>query len=213
MQINVISQSGKAKSEDFNFDFVSAAGNELTVAKYVRAYLSNQRQANAKVKDRSEVSGGGRKPWRQKGTGRARQGSIRSPQWTKGGVVFGPTGNENHKLKINKKESFKAFAAVVKSKVEESKLSVLEISKLASTKEAAEVLSIAKLDKTVLLLSDNDDVKRYFANLPQVKVSNTADVSAYDLLKNDAVVFERDSYKTYFAKKEEFYNKYFRKNV
>ena len=118
MAIKVVDNKGKAKSKDYDFvsEIKKSDVNESLVSQYVYVYLSNQRKADAKSKDRSEVRGGGKKPWRQKGTGRARVGSNRSPIWRGGGVTFGPTGEQNYKKDFNKKAKTKVFAHVLNQK-------------------------------------------------------------------------------------------------
>lgn len=177
-----------------------AKNTEKLVAKVVRSIQANERMAGAKTKKRGEVSGGGKKPWRQKGTGRARVGSNRSPIWRGGGVVFGPTGVENYKLNVNKKEKEIAKKAVLESK--KSDIVSLGTPVLKKTKEAAEFLKKNDLSGKVLILvkesgtKESDalkTLKRVFANIPEVKVLKEGNESVIDLLsaKKIAVLGEK----------------------
>lgn len=170
---------------------------EMVVAKVVRTVLSNSRHATAKTKKRGEVSGGGKKPWKQKGTGRARVGSSRSPIWRGGGIVFGPTGVQNFDLKANKKE--RAIAKEAAFKAKKSVTKEFAMPKLAKTKEAAEFLKKNNLTGTILVLIDQKpetgkpqtegvtSLKRAFANIPNVSVKYVCEANAYEVLKSDAV--------------------------
>ena len=155
--------------------------NEHLVHQAVVAQLANKRQGTQKAKTRSEVRGGGRKPWRQKGTGHARQGSIRAPQWTGGGVVFAPTPRD-YSVKMNKKET---------SKVNESKFIVLDELKLAEikTKQIKAVLDNLKVEKALIVTKEKDDVVVKSANnLPKVATTALNNINVYDILKYDTVV-------------------------
>ena len=152
--------------------------------------LANKRQGTQKAKTRSEVSGGGRKPWRQKGTGHARQGSIRAPQWTGGGVVFAPTPRD-YSFKLNKKEKRAALKSVLTSKVQENKFIVLDELKMdeIKTKKFAAVLGNLNVDKALVVLNDNDaNVILSARNIPDVKTALTNTINVYDILKYNTVV-------------------------
>ena len=152
--------------------------------------LANKRQGTQKAKTRSEVRGGGRKPWRQKGTGHARQGSIRAPQWTGGGVVFAPTPRD-YSVKMNKKEKQLAMKSVLTSKVNESKFIVLDELKLAEikTKQIKAVLDNLKVEKALIVTKEKDDVVVKSANnLPKVATTALNNINVYDILKYDTVV-------------------------
>ena len=152
--------------------------------------LANNRQGTQKAKTRSEVRGGGRKPWRQKGTGHARQGSIRAPQWTGGGVVFAPTPRD-YSVKMNKKEKQLAMKSVLTSKVNESKFIVLDELKLAEikTKQIKAVLDNLKVEKALIVTKEKDDVVVKSANnLPKVATTALNNINVYDILKYDTVV-------------------------
>ena len=164
--------------------------NEHLVHLAVVRQLANKRQGTQKAKTRSEVSGGGRKPWRQKGTGHARQGSIRAPQWTGGGVVFAPTPRD-YSVKMNKKEKQLAMKSVLTSKVNESKFIVLDELKLAEikTKQIKAVLDNLKVEKALIVTKEKDDVVVKSANnLPKVATTALNNINVYDILKYDTVV-------------------------
>ena len=164
--------------------------NEHLVHLAVVSQLANKRQGTQKAKTRSEVSGGGRKPWKQKGTGHARQGSTRSPQWTGGGVVFAPTPRD-YSVKMNKKEKQLAMKSVLTSKVNESKFIVLDELKLAEikTKQIKAVLDNLKVEKALIVTKEKDDVVVKSANnLPKVATTALNNINVYDILKYDTVV-------------------------
>ena len=164
--------------------------NEHLVHMAVVQQLANNRQGTQKAKTRSEVSGGGRKPWRQKGTGHARQGSTRSPQWTGGGVVFAPVPRD-YSFKINKKEKRAALKSVLTSKVADGKFVVVDDLKLdeIKTKKFVEVLNNLKVEKALVVLNDMDtNVIASAANLPTVKTAQTNELNVFDALKYDTVV-------------------------
>lgn len=189
------SEVGKMKLNDAIF---GVEINEHLVHQAVVAQLANNRQGTQKAKTRSEVRGGGRKPWRQKGTGHARQGSIRSPQWTGGGVVFAPTPRDYSK-KMNKKEKRIALKSVLTSRVEEGKFIVLDELKFDApkTKEFAQVLKNLEADKALVVLNDNDtNVVKSAANIPTVKTASTQTINVYDILKYDTVIVTQDAVKT-----------------
>ena len=189
------SEVGKMKLNDAIF---GVEINEHLVHQAVVAQLANNRQGTQKAKTRSEVRGGGRKPWRQKGTGHARQGSIRAPQWTGGGVVFAPTPRDYSK-KMNKKEKRIALKSALTSRVEEGKFIVLDELKFDApkTKEFAQVLKNLEADKALVVLNDNDtNVVKSAANIPTVKTASTQTINVYDILKYDKVIVTQDAVKT-----------------
>lgn len=164
--------------------------NEHLLHMAVVSQLANKRQGTQKAKTRSEVRGGGRKPWRQKGTGHARQGSTRAPQWTGGGVVFAPTPRD-YSVKMNKKEKQLAMKSVLTSKVNESKFIVLDELKLAEikTKQIKAVLDNLKVEKALIVTKEKDDVVVKSANnLPKVATTALNNINVYDILKYDTVV-------------------------
>ena len=172
--------------------------NELAMKKMVRLQLDASRQGTAKAKTRSEVSGGGRKPWKQKGTGRARQGSIRAAQWRKGGIVFGPTPRD-YSFKINRKERVLALKSALVSKLNEKRLMVVENLKLndLKTKTGVELLNNLKLDGKVLFVASEDAENLYMAtrNLNNVLVLFPDEINVYDILNSDYIVFDEASIK------------------
>ena len=172
--------------------------NDLAMKKMVRLQLDASRQGTAKAKTRSEVSGGGRKPWKQKGTGRARQGSIRAAQWRKGGIVFGPTPRD-YSFKINRKERVLALKSALVSKLNEKRLMVVENLKLndLKTKTGVELLNNLKLDGKVLFVASEDAENLYMAtrNLNNVLVLFPDEINVYDILNADYIVFDEASIK------------------
>ena len=164
--------------------------NEHLVNMAVVNQLANNRQGTQSAKTRSEVSGGGRKPWRQKGTGHARQGSTRSPQWTGGGVVFAPKPRD-YSFKMNKKEKRIALLSALSSKVADNKIVVLDAFNLdeVKTKKFAEVMSNLKVDKALVVIEgENKNVVLSGRNIPTVKVSATNEINTYDVLKYETLV-------------------------
>ena len=164
--------------------------NEHLVHMAVLQQLANKRQGTQKAKTRSEVRGGGRKPWRQKGTGHARQGSTRSPQWTGGGVVFAPTPRD-YSFKLNKKEKRAALKSALTSRVVENKFVVVDELKLdeIKTKKFVEVLKNLNVEKALVILNDMDEkVIAAAANIPTVKTTQTNELNVFDVLKYDTVV-------------------------
>ena len=172
--------------------------NEHLVHMAVVQQLANNRQGTQKAKTRSEVSGGGRKPWRQKGTGHARQGSTRAPQWTHGGVVFAPLPRD-YSFKLNKKEKRAALKSALTSRVNESKFIVVDELKLDSikTKNFVQVLNNLKVEKALVVLNDMDtNVIKSASNVPTVKTAQTNELNVFDVLKYDTVVVTKDAVKT-----------------
>ena len=164
--------------------------NEHLVHLAVVQQLANNRQGTQKAKTRSEVSGGGRKPWRQKGTGHARQGSTRAPQWTGGGVVFAPVPRD-YTFKMNKKEKRAALKSALTSRVQENKLVVLDELKFdgIKTKNMKAVLDNLKVSKALVVIDSNDqNVVLSARNLPDVKTALTNTINVFDILKYNTVV-------------------------
>ena len=159
--------------------------NEHLVHMAVVNQLANNRQGTQKAKTRSEVSGGGRKPWRQKGTGHARQGSTRAPQWTGGGVVFAPVPRD-YSFKMNKKEKRAALKSALTSRVEENKFIVVDELK---TKKFQAVLNNLNVNKALVVLEDgNKNVEISAKNIPDVKTAHTNTINVYDILKYNTVI-------------------------
>lgn len=164
--------------------------NEHLVHMAVVNQLANNRQGTQSAKTRSEVSGGGRKPWRQKGTGHARQGSTRAPQWTGGGIVFAPKPRD-YSFKMNKKEKRIALLSALSSKVAESKIVVLDEFKLdeIKTKKFVEVMNNLKVENALVVLEgENENVVLSGRNIPSVKVTATNEINTYDVLKYTTLV-------------------------
>ena len=177
--------------------------NEHLVHMAVVQQLANNRQGTQKAKTRSEVSGGGRKPWRQKGTGHARQGSTRAPQWTGGGVVFAPVPRD-YSFKLNKKEKRAALKSALTSRVQNNKLIVVDELKFdeIKTKKFQAVLDNLKVSKALVVLADNDEkVVMSARNIPAVKTALTSTINVYDILKGDTLILTKDA----VAKIEEVY--------
>ena len=169
--------------------------NEHLVHMAVVNQLANNRQGTQKAKTRSEVSGGGRKPWRQKGTGHARQGSTRAPQWTGGGVVFAPTPRD-YSVKMNKKERRLALKSALTSRVQENKLIVLDELKLdeVKTKAMQNVLNNLNVSKAMVVLADNDaNVVLSARNIPGVITALPNTINVYDVLKYNTVILTKAS--------------------
>ena len=169
--------------------------NEHLVHLAVVSQLANGRQGTQSAKTRSEVSGGGRKPWRQKGTGHARQGSTRSPQWTGGGVVFAPKPRD-YSMKMNKREKQIAMKSALTSKVQDSKLIVVDEFKLdeIKTSKFVQILDNLKAPKALVVTKYKDDnVVLSARNIPTVKTTMTNAINVYDILKYDSLVLTKDA--------------------
>ena len=169
--------------------------NEHLVHMAVLQQLANNRQGTQKAKTRSEVSGGGRKPWRQKGTGHARQGSTRSPQWTHGGVVFAPVPRD-YSFKMNKKEKRAALKSVLTSKVQENKFIVLDELKLAEvkTKEMKKVLDNLKVNNALVIIGDDsENVALSARNIAGVQTASVNTINVFDMLKYNTIIATKTS--------------------
>ena len=192
--VAVYNMQGKEVDKiELNDSIFGVEVNEHLVHMAVVAQLANKRQGTQKAKNRSEVSGGGRKPWRQKGTGHARQGSIRAPQWKGGGVVFAPAPRD-YSIRLNKKEKRAALKSDLTSRVEDQKLVVLDELKLdeVKTKNFIAVLKALNLDKALFVLDDNDkNVILSARNIPDVKTAQVNELNVYDVLKYNTVVLTK----------------------
>ena len=183
---------------ELNDAIFGAKVNEHLVHLAVVSQLANKRQGTQKAKTRSEVSGGGRKPWRQKGTGHARQGSTRAPQWTGGGVVFAPVPRD-YTIRLNKKERRAALKSVLTSKVQENKFIVVDELKFdeIKTKAMKNVLANLKADKALVILNDNDqNVVLSARNIEGVETALTNTINVFDLLKHNTVVVTKAAVET-----------------
>ena len=188
----------KVKTLELKEEVFGIAPNEAVVHSVMVNYLANQRQGTQSTKTRAEVSGGGRKPWRQKGTGRARQGSIRAPHWVGGGVALGPKPR-SYNYTVNKKEKRLAIKSMLSSKVLENELIVVEKLPLKEikTKEMARILNNLKVDgKAVILLPQKDEiVQKSERNIEGVKTLQVETINVYDLLKHKNLVVTEDTVK------------------
>ena len=198
MQVKVFKQTGEEAGKMTLADSVfKVPYNEALIHQVIVAYLANQRQGTKSTLTRTEVRGGGRKPWRQKGTGRARQGSIRSPQWTHGGVVFAPKPRDFSK-KINKQMKTGAFVSALSSVVADKNLIVLENLEVeGKTKNMVEVLNAFNLDKKVTIVTAdvNENVVRASSNLENVNVTTADLVNTYDIAAASKVVVTKEAIK------------------
>ena len=172
--------------------------NDHLVHMAVVAQLANKRQGTQKAKTRSEVSGGGRKPWRQKGTGHARQGSTRAPQWTGGGMVFAPVPRD-YTIRLNKKEKRLALKSALTSRVQENKLIVVDELKFdeIKTKNFQATMKNLNVNKALVVLKDNDpNVVLSARNIPDVKTALTNTINVFDILKYNTVILTKDAVAT-----------------
>ena len=189
--VSVYNKEGKEVEKiDLNDSVFAAPVNEHLVHMAVVLQLANKRQGTQKAKTRSEVRGGGRKPWRQKGTGHARQGSTRSPQWTGGGVVFAPTPRD-YSFKLNKKEKRAALKSALTSRVEENKFIVVDEMKFdeIKTKKFQTVLNNLNVNKALVVLEEGDKNAEISAkNIPDVKTARVNTINVYDILKYNTVI-------------------------
>ena len=175
---------------DLNDAVFGVEVNEHLVHMAVVAQLANNRQGTQKAKTRSEVSGGGRKPWRQKGTGHARQGSTRAPQWTGGGIVFAPTPRD-YTIRLNKKEKRAALKSALTSRVLENKFIVVDELKLdeIKTKKFQTILNNLKVNKALVVVGeDSENIVKSAKNIPSVKTAYVNTINVYDILKYNTVV-------------------------
>ena len=198
-KIDVYNMQGKKVSDlELNDKVFGIEPNENVVHSVLVNYLANQRQGTQSTKTRAEVRGGGRKPWRQKGTGRARQGSIRAPQWIKGGIALGPKPR-SYSYRVNKKEKQLAIRSILSSKVLENELTVvdkLEV-KEPKTKVMVKALTDLKVEgKTLIILADkNENVKLSSRNIEGVKTIELNTINVFDLLKYNKLVLPVDTVK------------------
>lgn len=198
-KVSVYNIEGKVVGDmELNDAVFGVEVNEHLVHMAVVSQLANNRQGTQSAKTRAEVSGGGRKPWRQKGTGHARQGSTRAPQWTGGGVVFAPKPRD-YSFKMNKKEKNLALKSALTTKVAEEKIIVLDSIKFeeVKTKNMVAVLDNLKVNKALVVLNDNDqNVVLSARNIPNVKTASTNTINVYDILKYDKLIVTKDAVAT-----------------
>jgi large subunit ribosomal protein L4 len=198
-KVSVYNMEGKeVETIDLSDAVFGVEVNEHLVHMAVVQQLANKRQGTQKAKTRSEVSGGGRKPWRQKGTGHARQGSTRAPQWTGGGVVFAPVPRD-YSFKMNKKEKRVALKSALTSRVQENKLIVIDELKFdeIKTKNFKKVIDNLNVSKAYVVLNENDEkVIKSANNLPNVQTALTNTINVYDIMKGGTVILTKDAAKT-----------------
>ena len=203
-KVDLLNVEGKKVGDiELSDDIFAVEVNEDVMHEVVVNYLANQRQGTQSTKTRSEVSGGGKKPWKQKGTGRARQGSIRAPQWIKGGIALGPKPR-SYKYTLNKKVRRLALKSALSSKVLENKLIVLDSLNFdeIKTKNMLKVLSNLNVTKALVVLPESNlNVQASARNIPNVKTALVNTINTYDILKYDAFVVTKDA----VAKIEEVY--------
>lgn len=197
MKVKIYNQEGKEVSEtELNEAIFGLPWNADLVHQAVRVAFANKRPVVASTKTRAEVRGGGRKPWRQKGTGRARHGSIRSPLWKGGGVTFGPTTERNFKLKINKKMAQKAFLTALSAKSRDKEILILDDLKLPvpKTKEMVKIMSnFSQVKSGLLVLSGfNENVKTAAANLPNLEIININNLDIFNVFKYQYLILTKD---------------------
>ena len=203
-KVDLLNVEGKKVGDiELSDDIFAVEVNEDVMHEVLVNYLANQRQGTQSTKTRSEVSGGGKKPWKQKGTGRARQGSIRAPQWIKGGIALGPKPR-SYKYTLNKKVRRLALKSALSSKVLENKLIVLDSLNFdeIKTKNMSKVLSNLSVTKALVVLPESNlNVQASARNIPNVKTALVNTINTYDILKYDAFVVTKDA----VAKIEEVY--------
>ena len=200
-KLQVINQTGE-KVEDIKLDdkVFGVEYHNQSVFDAVQVALSNSRQDTSKTKNRSEVSGGGKKPWRQKGTGRARQGSTRSPQWRHGGIVFGPNGEQNHAIKMNKKARVLALKSVLSEKVLEKKLIIVDKFDFEAPKTKLMIETLKKIGaegKTLFVINGLEDftdnaILSAF-NIPTVGLIYADQINVYDVMNCNTLVVTKDA--------------------
>lgn len=198
LKVDVLDMKGKkVKDIELNENVFGVDVNDIVVHTALVNYLANQRQGTSSTKTRAEVRGGGRKPWRQKGTGRARQGSIRAPQWMKGGIALGPKPR-SYKYAIPKKMRKLALKSVLTSKVEDKELIVVDKLELKEikTKEMVKVLNNLNTKKALIVLSEkNLNVQASARNIENIKTTLVNTINIFDLLKYDNLVITEDAIK------------------
>ncbi len=196
MKADVLNVKGeKVSTVDLNDSIFAIEPNVPVVHQYVKAYLANQRQGTQSAKTRSEVRGGGRKPWRQKGTGRARVGSSRNPVWTGGGVAFAPKPRD-YSQRINKKMKRLAMKSVFSAKASDKELYVVDELKFDApkTKQMVEILNNLKIEKTLVVISENDKaVIKSVRNIPYAKCMLVNTINPYEMLKYDNLLLTKAS--------------------
>ncbi|MFC2062102.1 50S ribosomal protein L4 [Elusimicrobiota bacterium] len=189
----------EAKTPKLTGEWKDIRVNKSLLHEVVDAYLSNKRRGSAHTKTKGDVSGSGRKPWRQKGTGRARVSTARSPLWRGGGVIFGPTGEQNYEKKLPRKKKKIAFMQALKSRVTEKNLKVVSEIKLAEPKTREAVKFIQKVFKDkckILILIDDSDIEntRAFSNIKDVTINYWNNVNTYELIRNEKIIYSKKAW-------------------
>jgi large subunit ribosomal protein L4 len=192
MKINKITKELKVSVAEVSNELLDKVNSPVALAKYIRVYLDNNKAKTAAAKDRSEVSGGGRKPWKQKGTGRARHGSNRSPIWTGGGATFGPYENGSRSISINKKEKTAALITALKNRVDNDSLYLGTGVDYAKQIEALNKKIAAK--SICIVIDDEGITYKALRNRVNVVIKSTMDLSTYDLLMCDKLVIDEDTF-------------------
>jgi len=197
VKVKVYSQDGQeVSSVNLAKSVFAVEPNEQVMFDAVMVYQANSRQATAKTKQRFEVSGGGKNPYRQKGTGRARAGSTRSPIWVGGGTVFGPTGEQNFKIKQNKKAHALALKSALSLKLQKGLIVLDDLKVSGKTKEVVSVLKAFKADNQKVLLVSDDELVLQGANIvSNVTLRQVGNISVYDLLNNEVVILTKEDVK------------------
>ncbi len=199
INLKVLNQAGEETGKvSVSAEVFGVEVNEQVMFDAVQVYQANMRQATAKTLTRAEVSGGGKKPWRQKGTGRARAGSTRSPLWRHGGVVFGPRGNQNFTLSMNKKAHALAVKSALTLKATDKDIIVIDNLDLGEVKTKTVVSMLKNVNakkKTLVVVDENDSFVMSARNIPGVVITNTNNLSVYDILNTDSILFTSDSIK------------------
>lgn len=198
MNLPVLDIKAKKISEiEVNDSVFNSRVNDKVLAQYIYVYLSNQRESNAQTKDRSQVRGGGKKPWKQKGTGRARVGSIRSPIWKGGGVTFGPTNNTNWKRKLTKSFKASAFRNAFSKLNKEGLINIVDSFEIKepSTKEAVDIQKNFENPKKITIITSkkNENLIKSFSNIKKTNVVMVTEVNVYDLLNGGKVLVEKEA--------------------
>jgi len=198
-KVEVYNVQGKKVSDlELNEEIFGIEPNEAIVHSVLENYLANQRQGTQSTKTRSEVRGGGKKPWRQKGTGRARQGSIRAPQWIKGGIALGPKPR-SYKYKVNKKEKHLAIKSILSSKVLENNLIVIDKLELKEIKTKQITTALKNLNvegKALIMLAKGDEnVQKSARNIADIRTSSVSTINVFDLLKYNKLILTVDTVK------------------
>jgi large subunit ribosomal protein L4 len=197
-QLNIVNQKGETVSFfSLNPELWQLPLSRSNISLTNRYYLANQRQGTKKTKSKGEVSGGGRKPWKQKGTGRARQGSIRAPQFRGGGIVFGPRGEENYSLNINQKTKKKVLLSLLSEKIRKQEVIVIDKILLENhkTKEAEKLLTnlLGKKTHSLIVLGNNEEnkekLKNAFRNLPYIKIADSKSINLLQALPSTCLIF------------------------